>query len=62
LTPILIPVTAEEFDVGDETVPVPAITDHIPVPTIGALAFNVEADEQIVESNPAFAIVGKSKR
>lgn len=62
MTPILIPVTADEFDVGDETIPVPAITDQTPVPTIGTLAFNVEDDEQIVESNPAFDAVGKSNR
>lgn len=41
-------------------VPPPAITDHVPMPTIGLLAFNVVVGLLIhsVWLGPAFAIVG----
>jgi hypothetical protein len=52
----VIPETGDE---GLVTVAEPAITVHNPVPIDGALPFNNEDEEQMVESNPAFALVGK---
>ena len=40
-------------------IPVPAITDQVPIPTIGIFPFKEEKEEQIVESLPAFAGVAK---
>jgi hypothetical protein len=42
-----------------ETLADPATTVHIPDPIAGVLPFSVENEVQIVESNPAFAAVGK---
>jgi hypothetical protein len=58
LVPTVIPVMAEFGDVGLITLAVPTITVHAPVPTDGILPFNAEDEEQIVESNPALAVVG----
>jgi hypothetical protein len=55
--PTFIPVTAEVAEEGAVKVPVPAITDHMPVPTVGMFPFNDDEGEQIVESNPANAVV-----
>jgi hypothetical protein len=57
--PTVRPVIAEVGDVGFVTLPVPAMTVHKPVPIAGALPFKADIEEQIVESGPAFATVGK---
>jgi hypothetical protein len=53
------PVINEFGDVGSLTLAEPAITVHTPVPIAGVLPFNVDTAEQMVESDPAFATVGK---
>ena len=61
-TPVDKPVTPELGSPGVVTVPEPAITVQLPVPTIGALPASVAVVEQIVWSGPAFAVVGASSR
>ena len=49
------------MDVGELNVvivPVPDMSDQVPVPMIGVFAAKVVLSEQIVWSNPAFALVG----
>jgi hypothetical protein len=57
--PTVRPLITEPGDVGLLRVAEPAITVHNPVPIEGVFPFNDEAVEQIVESKPAFAIVGR---
>ena len=57
-TPVVNPVTPLVGLVGVVTAPVPAVTVHNPVPTVGAFAANVAFGEQIVWSAPAAATVG----
>ena len=57
-TPVVSPVTPEVGLVGVVTTPVPAVTVHAPVPTVGAFAARVAVAEQIVWSGPAAAAVG----
>lgn len=57
--PTLNPLTPGVAEVVDVRVPVPAVIVHIPDPIIGMFPFKTEAVEQIVESNPALATVGK---
>ena len=52
------PVTPLVGLVGMVTTPVPAVTVHAPVPTVGAFAASVAVAEHIVWSGPAAAIVG----
>ena len=47
-TPVVKPVTPEVGLVGVVTTPVPAVTVHNPVPTVGVLAASVAVAEQIV--------------
>ena len=47
-TPVVKPVTPELGLVGVVTTPVPAVTVHAPVPTVGAFAAKVAVAEQIV--------------
>ena len=42
-------------------VPVPDTKVHIPVPTIGEFPVTVTVDEQIVWSDPAFAVEGNGR-
>ncbi len=58
LTPTFNPVTEQVGVVGVDKVAVPATTVHVPFPMAGVFPFNVEVEEQIVESNPALEIVG----
>ena len=58
--PIPNPVTVVAGSVEFVIVAVPEINVHNPDPTIGVFPVKLEADEQIVESNPAFETVGKS--
>ena len=48
LTPVVKPVTPDVGDVGIVTIPDPAVTVHIPVPTVGTFAASVAAGEQMV--------------
>ena len=57
-TPVVKPVTPEVGLVGVVTAPAPAVTVHIPVPTVGALAASVAVGLQMVWSAPAAATVG----
>lgn len=59
LVPILNPETPDVTLLESLKIPVPAITDHVPIPTIGILPFKEDTAEQIVESIPAFAGVAK---
>ena len=47
-TPVVKPVTPLVGLVGTVTNPVPAVTVHAPVPTVGAFAAKVAVAEQIV--------------
>ena len=47
-TPVVNPVTPEVGLVGVVTAPVPAVTVHNPVPTVGVFAAKVAFGEQIV--------------
>ena len=47
-TPVVKPVTPEVGLVGVVTAPVPAVTVHNPVPTVGVFAAKVAVGEQIV--------------
>ena len=58
LTPTLNPDTEQVGVVGVDKVAGPATTVHVPVPMAGVFPFNVEVEEQIVESNPALETVG----
>ena len=58
LTPAVKPVTPDVGDVGVVTIPDPAVTVHIPVPTVGVLAASVVVAEQMVWSGPAADTVG----
>ena len=57
-TPVVKPVTPLVGLVGVVTTPVPAVTVHAPVPTVGVFAANVAVLEQIVWSMPALLVVG----
>ena len=57
-TPVVNPVTPLVGLAGVVTVAVPAVTVHIPVPTVGALAASVAVGLQMVWSAPAAATVG----
>ena len=57
-TPVVNPVTPDVGLVGVVTTPVPAVTVHAPVPTVGALAAKVAVAEHIVWSGPALDTVG----
>ena len=57
-TPVVKPVTPLVGLVGVVTDPVPAVTVHSPVPTVGVFAAKVAVGEQIVWSAPAAATVG----
>lgn len=59
LVPMLNPEMPEVTLLESLNVPLPAITDQVPIPTIGMLPFNEDTAEQIVESLPAFAGVAK---
>lgn len=55
LLPMLMPVTSEEAEVGELTVPEPEATVQMPVPTVGTLAVIVVLDpRQITWLAPAF--------
>jgi hypothetical protein len=58
LFPVAKPVTPDEFNVGVVTEELPAITDQVPTPTIGALALKVVFGEQITWFKPAIDTVG----
>lgn len=47
-TPMLKPVTPEVGDEGVVTVPEPAITVQVPVPTVGVFPASVAVEAQIV--------------
>ena len=55
--PIPNPVTGEVAEVGVVIVPLPETSVQIPEPIVGMFPFNKENEAQIVESNPALAIV-----
>jgi hypothetical protein len=57
--PTVRPVIAVFGEEGVITLAPPATTVHNPVPIPGVFPFSDDDDEQMVESNPAFAIVGK---
>ena len=57
-TPVVKPVTPDVGDVGTVTTPVPAVTVHAPVPTVGVFAASVAVAEHIVWSGPALDTVG----
>ena len=57
-TPVVIPVTPLVGLEGVVTVPVPAVTVHNPVPTVGVFAAKVAVGLQIVWSVPALDVVG----
>jgi len=57
-TPIDNPVTGDVFNVGVVAIPLPALTDQIPVPIVGILELSVELEAHIVKSVPAFDVVG----
>lgn len=57
--PLLIPVIDEVGDVGVVIVPPPETTVHNPVPSTGMFPFKEDELEQMVESLPAAAVVGK---
>ena len=57
-TPVVNPLTPLVGLAGVVTVPVPAVTVHNPVPTVGVLPASVAAGLQIVWSIPAVAVVG----
>ena len=57
-TPVVNPVTPELGSIGFVTVPVPAVTVHAPVPTVGVFAARVAVGLQIVWSMPALLVVG----
>jgi hypothetical protein len=59
-TPILL--TGLKCRVPLETAAVPLTTDQLPVPTDGALPFNVKVVAQMVLLLPALDTVGKSSR
>jgi len=56
--PIFNPVTPGLVDVVEVNVPLPEIIVHTPVPIAGRFPSNEDEVEQIVESIPAFAVVG----
>lgn len=58
LSPTLIPLTPGVADVVEVNVPEPLMIVQLPFPDEGMFPFNVDAGEQIVESNPALAVVG----
>ena len=58
ITPVVNPVTPEFGSSGSDTVAVPAVTVHAPVPTVGVLAAKVAVGLQMVWSIPASATVG----
>lgn len=59
LLPMLMPVTSDEAEVGELTVPDPETTVHNPVPTVGTLAVMVVLEpRQITWLVPAFDWVG----
>jgi hypothetical protein len=60
LFPIESPDTPDVGEVALSKIAVPEITDHCPVPIVGELAESVATVEQIVWSDPAFAVVGFS--
>ena len=57
-TPVVNPVTPDVGLVGVVTTPVPAVTVHAPVPTVGVFAAKVAVAEHIVWSGPAAETVG----
>ena len=57
-TPTLSPVTPEVPKLGVVTVPLPAVTVQLPVPTTAVFPFKVVDDEHNVTSLPAAATVG----
>ena len=57
-TPAVKPVTPLVGLVGVVTAPVPAVTVHSPVPTVGVLAASVAVAEQMVWSAPAAEVLG----
>ena len=57
-TPVVIPVTPLVGLDGVVTVPVPAVTVHSPVPTVGVFAAKVAVAAQMVWSVPALDTVG----
>lgn len=59
LVPMLSPDIADVGEDGVVMVPAPETTLQFPVPIVGTFPFNEDVDEQIVESSPAFAAVGK---
>ena len=58
LTPVVNPLTPLVGLEGVVTVPVPAVTVHNPVPTVGVFAAKVAVAAQIVWSVPALDTVG----
>ena len=57
-TPVVNPLTPLVGLAGVVTVPVPAVTVHNPVPTVGVFAAKVAVGLQIVWSVPALDVVG----
>ena len=57
-TPVVNPVTPDVGELGVVTVAVPAVTVHIPIPTVGALAASAAVGLQMVWSAPAADVVG----
>lgn len=58
--PTLSPDSAEVGEDGVVIVPAPETTLQLPVPITGTFPFNEDIDEQMVESLPAFAVVGNA--
>jgi hypothetical protein len=60
--PVEIPASSELVNEGLATTPVPEITDQVPEPITGTVAFIVTEDEHTTWSGPASAVEGIASR